>query len=281
MTFGTTTKKPTRTLRDELTSHYPELSPTKIQGLLDMAEQNGAKPDWKKQAVSEHTVADPFPTLTPVRLMRQLGVAKRAEEDPFEYRSNAGIEDCSSYRTELGAADAVWYCCSGHENTLVHFTGTYPFEYMKCYRCDHKICQRCHTTASGLVEALSGEHRGYQATDKDVRENQAVRWCMVCPRCALSYRASKRKLTLYPPTTCHCGHAFGSDWLQFLMGSVHQIWEYPHHVGLVAKHKWKMLQPVTYANRSHEKTRTDMGRRMAAKNMRRIIVYDPDKVSFP
>lgn len=45
---------------------------------------------------------------------------------------------------------------------------------------------------------------------------------------------------------------------------------------LEAKDKWKLLQPVTYAKRPH-----DMRRRLASKNMPKIVVYDPNKVSFP
>lgn len=263
-------------MRDELTSALPELSPAKIQQALDMAEAAGAKPDWKNEPVSEGTVADPFPPLTSVRLTRTLAVATRAEQNAFEYRTNAGIPHWESYRTELGAADALWYCCAGHENTVVYFTGPHPFKYMCCYRCEHKICQRCHTTASGLIETLPGGHRSYRATDKDIREERATRWCMVCPRCALSYRAAKRWPSLHLPAACHCGHAFGPNWAQFLIGSVHQIRRNPHHVSVLAKNRWKMLQPVVYAKRSYDTSKEDVRQRQTARNMPRIVVYDPD-----
>jgi hypothetical protein len=197
---------------------------------------------------------------TIIRLLRTLGVAKRAEQDPHAYRSNAGIAQGPSEMGELGAADAVWYCCAGHENTLVHFVGAHPFKYGMCYRCDHAVCRRCGTTASGLVRALSGGRSSYPAEKKDVEKKRAPRWCVVCPLCALSFRAARRELSLHPPDKCHCGCAFGPEWAQFVIGSVHGMRENPHRVALEAKDKWKMLQPVTYAARPGEEWAADSGR---------------------
>lgn len=106
MEFRLGQKMEKKTIRDELLSQFPELSPTTIQGLVNMAEQNGANLDWIKQSASEQTVGEPFPTSTPVRLMRQLGVAKRTEENPYEYWFNNGMEYFSNM-VELGEADAV------------------------------------------------------------------------------------------------------------------------------------------------------------------------------
>jgi hypothetical protein len=76
---------------------------------------------------------------------------------------------------ELGQADAIWYCCSGHENTLLHFAGAYSFNYIKRYRCEHVVCQRYYTTASGLLQALPEGHSKCPTEEMDLENKPTCR----------------------------------------------------------------------------------------------------------
>ncbi|KAF9692627.1 hypothetical protein EKO04_009635 [Ascochyta lentis] len=154
----------------------------------------------EKPLFSKEGLADSFPSLTPAQLETQLEAAKHAETPaPSQYFPGAGANEAEyPYLSSLlTQGDGVWACCCGHENEL-----------------DDALFQ-----------------------EDFVEREQEVRFCIVCDKCGLSYRAVKHAGSIYPPETCHCGNEFDNEWRRYQIGSVDAYRRDPVKAAHDAKHE--------------------------------------------
>jgi hypothetical protein len=130
----------------------------------------------------------------------------------------AGIED-PVLRVLQQHGDGLWLCCCGHENTLVHYRGAFPFRYLRCGRCSHILCSKCHTT-----DILTHDPSGVMKAPVcfSLTTGDDVRYCRVCRTCGLSHRAEiyGGKFIDLSRTLCRCGHPSDGVQTHYYIGTV-------------------------------------------------------------
>lgn len=188
----------------------------------------------------------------PKAIEQELRDAKPAEKT----WDNANLIDAGVRQENLFGlqqhGDGVFVCCKGHENVLTHYEGRFPFKYAQCGRCNHALCEGCHT--SGILIHYTHDtatlHKAMPADDGS--EN---RLCRVCRACGLSHRpASKRKGFAFPEQ-CPCGYAL--EGALFLIGDVYQFRRDPVQQAIQVK----MQHMEAASGRKEEATRLGMHRR--------------------
>lgn len=117
----------------------------------------------------------------PLTVEQQLNYAQPAKSarSPGVTPYSAGA-DYDYVRSMKICTDGLWLCCCGTENGLVHWTGAFPFKYLKCGECEHVLCRKCLTT-----DVLTPWKEGM----KEKVDDNGLRLARVCPSCGLSHRA--------------------------------------------------------------------------------------------
>ncbi|KAH7077158.1 hypothetical protein FB567DRAFT_582927 [Paraphoma chrysanthemicola] len=154
--------------------------------------------------------------LTLQELQRRLDRAMRMEK-PWNIDDYiaAGVENAHICKAQQ-YGDGLWLCHCGHENVLMYFRGEFPFKHLKCGRCNHVICDKCHTT--DILMPYRSEHAASLAAINTSRRPQV---CRVCAECGLTHRGSIRDGRIYYyHSTCPCGQPVRRDGLRYIVGSV-------------------------------------------------------------
>jgi hypothetical protein len=151
-------------------------------------------------------------------LETQLANAQPVEHEAPEYDPEVQFTFLSRlYETNHG----MWRCHFGHENSLVHFKGAYPFKYLTCGVCDHIICDRCEST-----EILTKDEAFPAELDSERLstglQSQELPYFSVCKHCGLSHRATLRKGHIDFFKRCECGREPEGDEVFGFIGSSHE-----------------------------------------------------------
>jgi hypothetical protein len=106
--------------------------------------------------------------------------------------------------------DGLWVCHCRHENQLVHYAGPRPFNYLRCGKCEHILCESCPTSA--ILTPLK------QVTSESLipRGREPTSFCWVCQHCGLSHRATISQSA----SQCECGHSLKDCSQGYLIGSI-------------------------------------------------------------
>ncbi|KAI8935752.1 hypothetical protein NX059_007272 [Plenodomus lindquistii] len=129
--------------------------------------------------------------------------------------------------------DGLWKCCmGGHEQELIHWTGTHPFKHLKCLQCDHVLCRWCATTSVLTLLPHDMPHPKIVFTLRD----QTV-YGQICPDCGMSHLARpvtsrqhilNDRIVSFKGTKCLCGFISDHTWLQFKVGSIDDYRQNPN-----------------------------------------------------
>ncbi|CAO2649100.1 Nn.00g100490.m01.CDS01 [Neocucurbitaria sp. VM-36] len=120
-------------------------------------------------------------------------------------------------RTDADIGDGLWICCHcRNENILRHYKGPFPFQYLRCNRCNRVLCSECHTS-----EILSTVPFGMICASQPAGYRE-LRYCHVCSTCGLSHRAETSEyatLDFYGVTCAGCGTSSYGDWPRYHIGN--------------------------------------------------------------
>ncbi|KAJ4370391.1 hypothetical protein N0V83_004909 [Neocucurbitaria cava] len=131
---------------------------------------------------------------------------------------SAGV-DVANPCLRTDASDGLWVCCCGHENTLVHYQGAFPFKYLKCGRCDHILCPHCRT--SEILTPVQAHILHVELDEQSSARREEVRFCRLCRACGLMHRASMDGCHVrFSEDKCRCGEAFMKEGSYFYIGDV-------------------------------------------------------------
>jgi hypothetical protein len=120
-------------------------------------------------------------------------------------------------RMDSDIGDGLWICCHcHHENILRHWKGPFPFKYLRCDRCNRKLCSNCHTS-----EILTPWPVGMISAPRPA-VGQEVRYCHMCTNCGLTHRTEMEGsiLDFYGVMCAGCGISSYGDWPRYHIGNV-------------------------------------------------------------
>lgn len=180
----------------------------------------------KARKIPEEEV--PPPTPEQVQYLLNTALPNRGRDSYFVSAGTAGIESTHAMAKVHG--DGVWVCCCGHNTTLVHREGTYPFKRLVCEKCDHILCEHCLTTA--IVIPLKEPFPATVAKLEFTKLREIVdNLFQICPDCGLSFRSQIRnpdhrgeRFCWVPVAShshselCPCGASAKSNWLKCIIG---------------------------------------------------------------
>ena len=123
------------------------------------------------------------------------------------------------------------------QQEIIHWTGPYPFKYLKCIQCDHILCRWCLTTEVLTPLLREDAHPKSPFSLKD----QAL-YGQICPDCGMSHyvRPIKRKrhvlndrIVTFKGVKCPCGLVSDYSWLQFKVGSIENYRRNPYEAWFI------------------------------------------------
>ncbi|KAF1845893.1 uncharacterized protein K460DRAFT_430843 [Cucurbitaria berberidis CBS 394.84] len=133
------------------------------------------------------------------------------------FSGDSSLSSIRALRTDAEIGDGLWICCHcRHENILRHYKGRFPFQYLRCDRCNRTLCPECHAS-----EILSPLPYGMICAPRPAG-GRDVRYCHVCSACGLSHRAEMGEgavLDFYGVTCAGCGTSSYGDWPRYHIGN--------------------------------------------------------------